>query len=383
MNKIKILHVIPALKKGGAERLALDICNELNKREQVEVRMLHFNDTNEYVYLSANLNRTVIDAKVIPSLLGEDTFELSAYLEYINSFKPDIIHSHLFETEMITRQALFSNAKYVTHLHDNMPQFRNLSLDTFFNKQKITNWYEKSMMLKQYRKCNNNFIAISADNNNFFRKSLPKDLDRITLMSNAIDIKRFKGDESGRTPIKIHEQIKLVTVGNLVPIKNQQFLIEIVNLLVKHKIDVHLDILGDGPERANIQAKTDKAGLNNRIRIHGFVDQVEEFLSDAHIYLHAAKYEAFGLVFLEAMASGLPCVSLDGKGNRDIIMNGENGVILKDQNPQIFANKVIELISSPELYQKISKNAQSTAMEYGMKEYVDNLLKYYYQLLGV
>tara|TARA_B110001450_G_scaffold256450_1_gene286993 strand:- start:2600 stop:2857 length:258 start_codon:yes stop_codon:yes gene_type:complete len=80
------------------------------------------------------------------------------------------------------------------------------------------------------------------------------------------------------------------------------------------------------------------------------------------------------------MAAGLPVISLDGKGNRDIIQHKINGYIFQDQNAEKFGNQIIELISNMDLYQKISKNAKQFAQNYDIKNYTEKLIKIYNEI---
>lgn len=383
MEKIKILHVISSLKKGGAERLVLDICNEFNNIKDLEVRLLNFIDENEYVYLSNNINRVVVNAQVIPSISGRDKIIINEYQEYIKKFNPHIIHSHLFEAEIVSREVIFPEIAYITHLHDNMHQFRDLSLKTFLKKERLTNYYEKLRILKKYRKCHNHFIAISKDTYGYFIKCLPKDLHKITLMHNAINLERFRRRDtalSHATPID--ETIRLVTTGSLIDIKNQAFLVDVVKILTVKGLDIQLDVLGDGPNREKIQTRIYENGLQERITLQGNVNNVEDYLHKAHIYVHPATYEPFGLVLLEAMAAGLPCVALDGRGNRDITIDGENGFLVKEQSPALFADRITQLINDRDLYLKISKNALDFSKQYDIKVYIEKLLDYYNTILS-
>jgi spore coat protein SA len=76
------------------------------------------------------------------------------------------------------------------------------------------------------------------------------------------------------------------------------------------------------------------------------------------IYVHTATYEPLGLVLLEAMAAGLPVVTLDGGGNRDLIENGKNGFIINNQNPKHFAEKILEVKDNEEMKKYNVKFAQ-------------------------
>ena len=95
-------------------------------------------------------------------------------------------------------------------------------------------------------------------------------------------------------------------------------------------LNYHLDILGFGPLHDDLQSKIDNLNLSKNITLHGNVSNVADFLTNSDIYIHTATYEPFGMVFIEAMASGLPIVSTNGKGNSNLIINNYNGFLQDD-----------------------------------------------------
>lgn len=372
MTRQRILQVIPSLEKGGAERLVIDICNELSARG-IEVALLNFREAMEYSHLLSDVKRVVVPANYIPSLWGKPKANLQGYRKFINDFKPQVIHSHLFEAEMVSRQVITEGIKYISHFHDNMRQFARFSISDLVKKQRIAELYERRLLICRYRTCNNQFIAISRDTEDFIVENLPHNLHRVILLHNAIDYNHFHNPEQKG----IAGQLRLVTTGSLVDKKNQTFLIDVVKILTDKGVRVVLDILGDGTNRQALENKTRALGLNSFICFHGKVPRVKEFLKQAHLYVHSATYEPFGLAQLEAMAAGLPCIVLDGKGNRDIIRDGKNGFLLKTPNPQLFASMIENLVSDVKLYNAISEYARVFAKAYDIKPYVDRLLAYY------
>ena len=146
---MRILHIIPTLCIGGAERLVLDICREL-KAQDHEVKLVYFHNKNEYQNLSEQVNPILLPVHVHPSVLGKWDINIEPLNELIRNFKPDIIHSHLFEAEIFSRENIFSGIKYFSHCHDNMLQFRNFSFETIFQKKLLTDFYEKQHLLKKY-----------------------------------------------------------------------------------------------------------------------------------------------------------------------------------------------------------------------------------------
>jgi glycosyltransferase involved in cell wall biosynthesis len=375
---MRILHIIPSLNTGGAERLALDMCREL-QRQRHEVKLVIFHDKNDYKYLSADVDVRLLPVYVHPSVFGKWQVNTGALNNLINEFRPDIIHSHLFEAEVLSRHKIHSGIKYFTHLHDNMPQFRNFSFQTLAEKRRLTDFYEKQYLLKKYAECDNKFIAISNDTKEYFQKTLPAPLSpNIFLLNNAVDFNRFNAVNHERTL----ESIRLVNAGSFVPKKNQQFLVDVVKELVKVRNDVKLVLLGDGPLLNDVKKKIKEYGLENHIECKGNVESVESYLAEANVYVHSATYEPFGLVLLEAMAAGLPVIALDGKGNRDIMKDYVGGLMIKEQDAKVFAEKILRLYREPQSYRKVSEESVGVAKRFGMGEYGRKLVEIYEGLKG-
>jgi glycosyltransferase involved in cell wall biosynthesis len=204
---------------------------------------------------------------------------------------------------------------------------------------------------------------------------------KIFLLPNAIDFNRFytsKNQFANKTTNKIF--FKLISIGKINENKNQIFLIDVMKLMKDKGYDVRLTLVGDNAHSSELQLKTLKNGLEKDIELVGITDNVEDLLEKSDLYVHAAKNEAFGLVLIEAMAAGLPVVSLDGKGNRDIIEQGKNGFMVYEQNAELFAEKIIELINNKELYHSMSDYAVAFARKYDIKEYVNKLTDVYKKL---
>ena len=373
---MKIVHIIPSLKKGGAERLCLDICNALSKVERIQVRLITFSYINEYSFLTEGIDWKVIPANVKLSIFRKNQYYISELQNAINEFKPNIIHTHLFEAEIISRFCHYPSAKWFSHCHDNMVQFRNISPANFLSKQALTNYYEKKVLLYRYKiNEGNHFIAISKDTEAYFKETAKPYL--VTLLPNAIDYHKFHNPKPENKPGNI---LRLVNIGSFIETKNQGFLLKVASILKKRSIPFELHLLGDGAKKTALEIRAKNFGLG-RVFFHGLVDRVEEILWESHIYVHSALSEGLSLTTLEAMAAGLPVVTLDGKGNRDLIIQGKNGFMIFEQDAQQFANKIIEIWQNKTLFKEMSVFAQEFARKYDIKDYVDRLLEVYKQAL--
>ncbi|MFT7452854.1 MAG: glycosyltransferase involved in cell wall biosynthesis, partial [Patescibacteria group bacterium] len=216
--------------------------------------------------------------------------------------------------------------------------------------------------------------TISKDTYNYFRDNLPSDFDEIVLLYNAIDYGRFNANAKKKNE---EQKLKLITVGSLVDNKNQIFLIKVVKYLKEQGLNVQLDILGEGPNRNLLSKRIEEEGLEAAVHLHGNVNEVEEYLWESQIYVHAAKSEAFGLVLVEAMSAGLPVVTLDGNGNRDLIEEGKNGYMVFEADIVAFSEKIILLHQNKFLYKDISKYATQYAKQYDINTYVNQLISLY------
>lgn len=374
---MRIIHIIPSLRKGGAERMVLDICREILKHEGTKVCLVSFSDKNDYTFLSHEIQHEVIPSKVIPSISGNPIVEIDSFLKFISDFKPDIIHSHLFEAELVSRWKLFPGIRYVSHCHDNIRQLLKFDLSCLLSKSRITDLHERRIIIDRYQKCNNNFIAISQDTKKYLLRNLPRDVQNIKLLHNAVDFENFKRNSHTPKSIPDKNNIKLINIGSFVEKKNQIFLVHVVKILKDKGYSVKLELLGDGPDKTTVENKISMMGLTDNIYCRGIVNDVNERIHDADIYVHSALYEPFGLVLLEAMSAGLPIVCLDGKGNRDIMENKKNGFFVKEYNPEIFADRLILLIDNSDLYRSFSDNVIAFAANFDIKSYVKDLLMIY------
>jgi L-malate glycosyltransferase len=189
----------------------------------------------------------------------------------------------------------------------------------------------------------------------------------------------------GIKPNKFHEQkrkelgltdnkIIFVTVGRLIARKNLEELIEIISR-VKKDFKCELIIIGDGPEKDNLQQKINNLNLSNEIKLVGRVSEELKFqyLSASDIYLSTAVHEGFGIVFLEAMECGLPVICYDRGGQVDFLKNDETGYLIKLKDIESFYNKLSYLLNNFELKEKMSKNNRELVKKF----YINNIAKQY------
>ena len=170
--------------------------------------------------------------------------------------------------------------------------------------------------------------------------------------------------------------VLLVTVGRLVARKAVDQLISI--LKDTDRLDAHLVIIGSGPQEQSLQQKTRQLGLAERVHFMGHITEEDKFrlLQLSDIFVSTSQHEGFGLVFLEAMASGLPVICYDYGGQTDFLTDGVTGHVVPLNDTALFTDCCRNLISDRETCQRISAGNRELVEEL----YIDNCARQYEQL---
>lgn len=151
-----------------------------------------------------------------------------------------------------------------------------------------------------------------------------------------------------------------LTIGvaaRLVPVKGIKYLIEAIS----HLDGLHLEIAGDGPERAELERHAAMFGVSDDVTFAGWVDEISEMMSHWDIYVQPSVAEGFGIAALEAMALGIPVIATDVGGLREIIVEGETGYLVPPKNPGKLAARIRELGNDSGLRARLGEAARKRA----------------------
>ena len=160
---------------------------------------------------------------------------------------------------------------------------------------------------------------------------------------------------------------RLVSVGRLSPEKGFMDLLKIYTLLHKDYPDWKLDIVGDGVEKERLEKFIEEHELQDFVTLHGFRDKdyIDNLLHDSSIYLLTSYTESFGIVLIEAMSHGVPCIAFDSaEGARELIQSGKNGYLIKNRSYTAFIKKVSDLIDNKEERKRIGKVSKEGVKQY-------------------
>lgn len=143
---------------------------------------------------------------------------------------------------------------------------------------------------------------------------------------------------------------RLVAVGRLDHQKGFDLLLDAMALLHKDQPDATLTIYGEGAERQSLEAQRDRLGLNDVVSLPGKSTTPGEWIRNSDILVFSSRFEGFPNVIAEAVVSGLPVVAFDcAYGPRELIRNGENGLLVSDGNVAELAEALDRLIANPDL----------------------------------
>lgn len=160
---------------------------------------------------------------------------------------------------------------------------------------------------------------------------------------------------------------KILSVGRLVESKGIDVLILAMKEVRIKFPDVKLFIVGDGPERNKLETLVKDLDLNKNVIFVGSVKHslLPSFYTSSNVFVMPSQnidgiVEGLGVVLLEAMACGTPVIGSDIGGIKDIITDGYNGFLVPEKSPKDLSNKIIELLSNPEIATKFSSNGLNT-----------------------
>lgn len=356
---MKLIVVISKFEKGGAERSLSVLSKEWLKTN--EVKIIVFDGCN----LAYSLSGDVINLK-LPALEGiflkifQFFRRLTKLIKLFRSEKPDRIISFMESANFPCIFAAYLTGgleKLIVSVHADpaiLVKFQRILIPYFYRyPQKIvvvskgvSNVLIKMGILKKNIKTIYNPLPTSAPS---ISKILPKP-------NNA-------------------PKNYILSVGRLDKYKNFEKLIEAFSHLPDSNI--HLIILGEGPERKKLENMILNKNLSDRIHLLGLVDDIWPWYRNAKCFVSTSLSESWGNVIVEAMSQGCPVVAFDcDYGPREIITDGLNGLLVKTNDVQSLSKVITTLIIDDQLRGKLSHNGLIRSSEFDAKILSAEWLKY-------
>lgn len=166
----------------------------------------------------------------------------------------------------------------------------------------------------------------------------------------------------------------ILSVQRLHPRKGLEYLLEAVPNIISQRKDLVFVIVGKGPEEENLKTLADKLRINNHVIFTGFIsdNDLPSYYAASDLFVLPTLYEAFGLVYIDALCFGVPIVTTENGGSLDII-NKENGILVPAKDPDKLGKAIIKA-----LYKNWDKGAIKAGVEkYRWENIVEKYMKLY------
>ncbi|HET9590052.1 MAG TPA: glycosyltransferase [Anaerolineales bacterium] len=246
-----------------------------------------------------------------------------------------------------------------------------------FLKNAIHNWLKVFM-----RKCQH--IIIPSEG---IKEILIRDYgleDSYTVIPTGTDLKPFlRADGRALRQNEGWQDDKvIVSIGRLAPEKNWETLLRAAaRVYAKHR-DMRLVLIGDGPEREDLEHLARELGIAERVTFTGkfSFEEIPTYLKAADLFSFASVTETQGLVTIEAMAAGLPVVAVDGTGTHDIVEHGKEGLLVKN-DPEALAASIIKMFSNPHEMKKFQAKALKKARSFDIDHLGKKMVQVYKQAI--
>jgi len=189
----------------------------------------------------------------------------------------------------------------------------------------------------------------------------------IEVIHNFVDVDRFhkKPIDAFKKMVAPNGEKIIMHASNFRKVKRIQDVVKVF-MKVKEKIPAVLLLIGDGPERPDIESFARQNECQHEIRFLGKQDQIEDILPIADLFLLPSEYESFGLAALEAMAAEVPVISSDAGGLPEININGFSGFLCPVGAVEEMSARAIEILQNKETHEIFRKNALSQALKFGI-----------------
>ena len=184
---------------------------------------------------------------------------------------------------------------------------------------------------------------------------------KIKIVYNGIDDSKYQLPQNSKLnkALGLKENTHILgTVARLDSIKNHKMMIKALKNVHQTHPETCLIIVGDGPERKNLETLVSQLQLSSHVIFTGFREDAYLFYKIMDIFLLTSFSEGTAMTLLEAMASSLPCIVTNVGGNPEIVKDEETGFIIPNNDERAFAQKICMLLRHRDLMEKMEKTAR-------------------------
>jgi glycosyltransferase involved in cell wall biosynthesis len=299
----------------------------------------------------------------------------------VGRFRPDIIHTHLSKAGVLGRGVglMYGNARLVHTYHGNMAA-------SFFSPA-------ASRMVVAVER----WLGARSDALIALSQTQLLELERLRIghsgnrevVELAIDLDPYRRARTSAARAQARrgvglgqDAVVILFCGRLVPVKRVDWLLQALAPLLKADPRLLLVVAGDGPERDRLESLCEALGIKQQVRFQGWVAKTADWYAAADLVVIGSSWEGTPLAIIEAMASARATVSTDVGGVRDIVRDGQTGLVVGKDDAGAFRGAVHELVSDSSRRDCMGSNAAAASERFSSERLVDNLDQLYRRLLA-
>jgi L-malate glycosyltransferase len=360
-EKIKVLHIIKSLGRGGAEMLLPETL-KLHNQEQFEFHYIYFlpwkNQLEEPIREAGGIIQCMAASNNIAILL-----QASKIATYIKKHNINVVHAHLPWAGFVSRVVYkLTGIPVVYSEHNKQERYHGI---TFFLNKLTFNWQRQA-------------IAVSADVAESIKKNI-KPAIPVTTILNGVNTQRFIRDEQQGKSIReqYHIPNDAVVVGTIAVFRFQKRLVEwleVAKAIATQNPEVYFIIVGDGPLKQEIMEKRKALGLESTVIMAGLQEEVRPWLSAMDVYMMSSVFEGLPIALLEAMSMKCAIVSTDAGGIKEVITHITDGLLVPVEKWEGLTEQAVRLLADETLRSKLAEAArQRVEDQFSLKRMVQEL----------
>lgn len=295
----------------------------------------------------------------------------------------EIIHCHTPVGGVLTRLAARKTRKKGTKVIYTAHGFH------FYKGAPLLNWliyYPIEKWLSKYTDC---LITINQEDYERAKRKFKKCKQIELVHGVGVDENKFNLEMKNQEKEELKKKIGLeandfilLEVGELNKNKNQIMVINAMKNLMKKNPNIHLLIVGKGQQEEFYKAKINEYNLKDNIHMLGYREDIPQLLKVSDVLVSLSYREGLPVNVMEAMASGIPVVATDCRGNRDLILNGQNGYIVKTDDTVSLEEKILFLAENEKKCEQFKEKSKDLIKKYEKEEIKTRMEKIYMFLKG-
>lgn len=358
---IKILFMIPNLSVGGAEKVLVNLVNNLDKSKfDVTVQTLFGGGVNEQ-FLHNDIKYIYCYKKEFRG--NSKYFKLFSpqhlYKKFVKE-KYDIVVSYLEgPTARIVSGCSDSNTKLVSwiHIEQHTPECAAYAFKNFKEAKSCYEKYEKIVCVSQFVK--NDFMQI-------FNYKKPVD-----VLYNTNETEQIMTLSHEKTEYKFcNDEINICVVGKVALRKGSDRIVRIQKKLVNDGLKTHFYFLGVGPDEENVKNLAEQLGVADTVTILGYQTNPYKYVSKCNMFVCASLAEGFSTAATEALILGVPIVTVNVSGMKEMLgENNEFGIVTENNEDALYEG-IKKMLSYNGMLENYSRLAKERGQEFSTEKTV-------------